>query len=31
MDNNTELEIVQKENEINIKYDHLYKSIYNIK
>jgi hypothetical protein len=31
MDNNTELEIVQKENEINIRYDHLYKSIYNIK
>ena len=27
MDNNTELEIVQKENEINIRYDHLYKSI----
>ena len=31
MDNNTGLEIVQKENEINIRYDHLYKSIYNIK
>jgi hypothetical protein len=31
MDNNTELEIVQKENEINIRYDHLYKSIHNIK
>ena len=31
MDNNTDLEIVQKENEINIRYDHLYKSIYNIK
>ena len=30
-DNNTELEIVQKENEINIRYDHLYNSIYNIK
>ena len=31
MDNNAEIEIVQKENEINIRYDHLYKSIYNIK
>ena len=28
MDNNGELEIVQKENEINIRYDHLYKSNY---
>ena len=28
MDNNAEIEIVQKENEINIRYDHLYKSIY---
>ena len=25
-----EIEIRQKENEINIRYDHLYKSIYNI-
>ena len=28
MDNNAEIEIVQKENEINIRYDHLYKSKY---
>ncbi len=27
MENNEQLEIVQKENEINIRYDHLYKSI----
>ena len=27
MDNNADMEIVQKENEINIRYDHLYKSI----
>ena len=26
MEKNDELEIVQKENEINIRYDHLYKS-----
>ena len=26
-----EIEIRQRENEINIRYDHLYKSIYNIK
>ena len=30
MDNSADVEIVQKENEINIRYDHLYKSIYNI-
>jgi len=30
MDNSAEIEIVQKDNEINIRYDHLYKSIYNI-
>jgi len=27
MENNGDIEIVQKENEINIRYDHLYKSI----
>ena len=31
MENNNDIEIVPKENEINIRYDHLYKSIYNIK
>ena len=30
MDNSADVEIVQKENEINIRYDHLYKGIYNI-
>jgi len=30
MENNGDIEIVQKENEINIRYDHLYKSIYKI-
>ena len=28
MDNSADVEIVPKENEINIRYDHLYKSIY---
>ncbi len=27
MENNNDIEIVPKENEINIRYDHLYKSI----
>ena len=27
MENNNDIEIVTKENEINIRYDHLYKSI----
>jgi hypothetical protein len=30
MDNSADVEIVQKENEINIRYDHLYKSISHI-
>ena len=30
MDNSADVEIVPKENEINIRYDHLYKSIYYI-